>query len=74
MLRWVEMVKVYVVKAGDTLSKIAEKMLGDANRWQEIAEANRGIIGDPDVIKPGTELTIPDESWKARKVPAHDFE
>jgi nucleoid-associated protein YgaU len=50
----------YTVKSGDNLSKIAKKHLGDANRWQEIYQANKAVIGDnPDLIKPGQQLRIP---------------
>lgn len=53
-------VKTYTVKAGDTLSVIAEKIYGDANEYQKIYEANKDAIGpDPDLIKEGLELTIP---------------
>ena len=33
--------RVYVVKSGDSLSKIAAEVYGDADRWQEIFEANK---------------------------------
>ncbi|MBN1249685.1 MAG: LysM peptidoglycan-binding domain-containing protein [Anaerolineae bacterium] len=56
------MAKSYVVKAGDTLSKIAKELLGDANRWQEIVEANKDKIKDPNAIQPGLELKIPSEA------------
>jgi nucleoid-associated protein YgaU len=50
----------YKVAKGDNLSKIAKKHLGDADRWREIYEANKGVIGDdPDLIKPGQVLRIP---------------
>jgi nucleoid-associated protein YgaU len=49
----------YVVKSGDTLSKIAKKLYGDANRWQEIFEANKEQIENPSLIRPGWELLIP---------------
>lgn len=50
----------YTVVSGDSLSKIAKKHLGDANRWRELYEANKGVIGDnPDLIKPGQKLKIP---------------
>jgi nucleoid-associated protein YgaU len=52
-------IKVYVTKAGDSLSKIAKKFYGDADRWQEIFEANKGKIQDPDKISVGLELRIP---------------
>ena len=51
--------KTYTVKAGDTLSKIAKEMLGDANAYMEIFNANKDVISDPDKIKPGQVLKIP---------------
>ena len=48
----------YTVKAGDTLSKIAKDVLGDANRWREIYEANKDKIQNPNQIRPGWELVI----------------
>lgn len=51
--------RVYVVKAGDTLRKIAKELLGDAERWNEIFEANKAQIKDPNAISVGQELTIP---------------
>ena len=49
----------YTVKSGDTLSKIAKQLLGDANAYTEIFEANRDQLSDPDKIKPGQVLKIP---------------
>jgi nucleoid-associated protein YgaU len=51
--------KTYTVKAGDTLSKIAKDQLGDANAYQDIFNANRDQLSDPDKIKPGQVLKIP---------------
>ena len=51
--------RTYTVKAGDSLSKIAKDLLGDANRWPEIFEANKDKLDDPNVIHPGQELAIP---------------
>ena len=51
--------RTYVVKSGDTLSKIADELLGDAARWSEILAANEDEIADPDAIQPGQELKIP---------------
>ena len=46
----------YVVKAGDSLSKIGKKA---GKSWQEIYEANKEVIGDnPNLIKPGQVLNI----------------
>ncbi|HNT77022.1 MAG TPA: LysM peptidoglycan-binding domain-containing protein [Anaerolineae bacterium] len=51
--------QTYVVKAGDSLSKIAKELLGDANRWKEIYEANQDTIKDPNVLSVGQKLVIP---------------
>jgi len=51
--------QTYTVKAGDTLSKIAKERLGDANAYHAIFEANRDQLSDPDKIKPGQVLKIP---------------
>ena len=51
--------QVYVVKPGDSLSKIAKEVYGQAGRWKEIFEANKDQIKDPNLIRPGQELRIP---------------
>jgi nucleoid-associated protein YgaU len=53
-------VRKYVVVKGDSLSKIAKREYGDANKWRAIYEANTDLIKDPDLIYPGQELTIPE--------------
>ena len=50
---------LYTVESGDTLSKIAEKRMGDASDWRKIFEANRPMLKDPDKIYPGQVLRIP---------------
>ncbi len=47
------------VTAGDTLSKIAKKQYGDANKYQAIFEANKPMLSHPDKIYPGQVLRIP---------------
>jgi nucleoid-associated protein YgaU len=49
----------YTVVAGDSLSKIAKRFYGDANKWSRIHEANRDQIKNPDLIYPGQKLRIP---------------
>ena len=49
----------YTVKAGDTLSKIAKEHFGNANEYMKIFNANRDQLTDPDKIKPGQTLKIP---------------
>jgi nucleoid-associated protein YgaU len=46
----------YTVVAGDNLTKIGEQY---GLSWQQVYDANRDIIHDPDVIHPGQELKIP---------------
>ena len=54
----------YTVQAGDTLSAIAKKFLGSANEYMDIFNANRDQLTDPDKIKPGQVLKIPQHSHK----------
>jgi nucleoid-associated protein YgaU len=49
----------YVVKSGDSLSKIAKRFYGDGAKWKKIHAANSEKIPDPDLIHPGLELNIP---------------
>ncbi len=51
--------QTYTVKSGDSLSKIAKHLYGDANSWHRIYDANRDKIKNPDLIHPGQVLTIP---------------
>lgn len=48
----------YVVKKGDTLSKIAKMLTGNSANWRLIWEQNKNIIDDPNLIYPKQELTI----------------
>jgi nucleoid-associated protein YgaU len=49
--------QVYVIKPGDSLSKIAKEFYGNANDYQKIAEANG--IEDPNKIRAGQSISIP---------------
>lgn len=49
----------YTVQKGDTLSKISKQYYGDPNKYNRIFEANRDQLSDPDKIKPGQVLKIP---------------
>jgi nucleoid-associated protein YgaU len=51
--------RTYVVKPGDTLSKLAQQFYGDASQYRRIFEANRDKVTDPDRIQVGQVLTIP---------------
>lgn len=62
----------YTVQSGDTLSKIARQAYGSAQEWRVIYEANTSILSNPNVIRPGQVLTIPD--WPVGSVPATNAE
>ena len=49
----------YGVAAGDTLSKIALEVYGDASQWPRIFDANRDQISNPNVINVGQILRVP---------------
>jgi LysM repeat protein len=51
--------QTYTVQSGDTLSSIAKRLLGNAGDYMEIYNANRDQLTDPDKIKPGQVLKIP---------------
>ena len=51
--------QTYTVQSGDTLSAIAKKFLGNANAYMDIFNANKDQLTDPDKIKPGQVLKIP---------------
>jgi nucleoid-associated protein YgaU len=51
--------RTITVQPGDSLSKIAKREYGDANKWHAIFDANRDRIRNPDLIQPGQVLTLP---------------
>ncbi|GAB2548467.1 LysM peptidoglycan-binding domain-containing protein [Rufibacter soli] len=51
--------ETYTVKSGDSLSKIAKNLYGDAQQWHKIHQANLDQIKDPNLIHPGQQLIIP---------------
>lgn len=56
-----EIFGIYTVKSGDTLSKISKKYLDNANRYNDIFNLNKDILTNPDVIKIGQRLKIPNK-------------
>lgn len=58
----------YTVKSGDSLTKIAIKIFGDANKWREIADLNG--IADPSKIKIGQVLNLMPKAATPAVVPA----
>jgi tetratricopeptide (TPR) repeat protein len=52
-------VNTYTVRPGDSLSKIAYKVYGDATQWRRIQDANREALGSSVNVKVGQVLVIP---------------
>jgi len=55
--------RIYEVKEGDTLWKIAVKQLGNGARYQEIVEINKDVFqkaGGPDKLRTGMKLHLPE--------------
>lgn len=50
---------IYVVQSGDTLGKIAKHFYGSAGKYMVIFEANKDKMKDPNSVRVGQELTIP---------------
>lgn len=51
--------RVYTVVAGDTLSKIAQKMYGDGTKTERIYQANRGKLRSENSLQAGQTLIVP---------------
>jgi hypothetical protein len=65
----------YTARPGDTLSKIARRQLGHADRWPALWYANRREVRNPDALRAGTQLTLavpdhPVHAWLAAKAMA----
>ena len=52
-------VRTYTVRRGDSLSKIAYKVYGDATLWRKIQDANGESLGDSVNVKVGQVLVVP---------------
>jgi len=50
----------YTVRPGDTLASISRKFYKTSKRSRDIRDANEKKIDDPDNLKAGTKLTIPE--------------
>jgi len=52
--------QTYTVQKDDTLQKISKKIFGTYAKWYKIYKANKAKIKNPNVLRPGTVLTIPE--------------
>jgi len=55
-----EITTIHYVQKGETLSEISRHYYGSANEWEKIIEANRDVLKDPDKLKAGMRLAIPE--------------
>ncbi|MEM6854012.1 MAG: LysM peptidoglycan-binding domain-containing protein [Planctomycetota bacterium] len=51
--------KTYTVRAGDNLTRIAERELGNGDRWRDLFEANADQLDSPDALFAGQTLRLP---------------
>jgi len=49
----------YIIKQGDTLSKLADRFYSSINKWEKIYEANRDTVKNPHYIFIGQKIVIP---------------
>lgn len=59
----------YRVGDRETLSDVSKKHLGRASRWIELYEMNRSVVNDPNKLKPGTILALPDDATEVVIMP-----
>jgi nucleoid-associated protein YgaU len=59
----------YRVGARETLSEISERFLGRSSRWVEIYQLNRSVLPDPNTLKPGLVLALPEDATEVQLVP-----
>ena len=52
--------RIHIVGQGDNLGNISRKYYGEFRRWKDIAEANKEILPDPNKLKIGMKLVIPE--------------
>jgi nucleoid-associated protein YgaU len=53
---------LYTVKSNDTLSRIAQQMLGSRGRVQELIDLNQDLLDDPNQLKVGAQIRVPARS------------
>ena len=59
----------YRVGGNETLSEISQKHLGRASRWNQIYQMNRQTLKDPNKLKLGTVLVLPDDATDVHVAP-----
>lgn len=54
--------KKHTVTQGETLSSISLYYYGDTTHWRDILKANRNILSNPNNLRPGMHLVIPNQT------------
>ena len=52
-------ISTHTVRKGDSLWSLSEHYLGEGVKWNELYEANRKVLSDPDNLLVGLEMRIP---------------
>jgi nucleoid-associated protein YgaU len=52
--------RFHIVRSGETLSDIARQYYGSADKWQKILGSDHLPIENPNKLRPGTKLIIPE--------------
>lgn len=60
-------VRTHKIVDGDTLSRLAQRYLGSADRYQQIYEANRDVLRSPDLLPIGKVLRLPDRADRGNR-------
>jgi nucleoid-associated protein YgaU len=55
----------YTITAGDTLSMLALRYYGNAQKWPKIYEANKSSVKNPNYIYIGQKIVIPADQASA---------
>ena len=50
----------YTIEKDDTLQKISKKFYNTYSKWPKIYEANKNVLTNPNKIKPGIKIQIPE--------------
>ena len=59
----------YRIGSDDTLSQIAQKHLGRSSRWIQIYRLNRDVLPNPNRLKTGTVILLPDDATDVQMTP-----
>ncbi|KPK42493.1 MAG: hypothetical protein AMJ78_02430 [Omnitrophica WOR_2 bacterium SM23_29] len=58
----------YKVQKGDTLQKISQKFYGTSKKWRKIFLANKDKLKNPDKIRAGQTLKIPQTAGESEYI------